>query len=139
MGQCFLSVAQRNIRGVNTPWLMWFYCGYIDEPTWCDHVGQLLVCVGEDNVRPSVARPVRCLTRRGRGADDLTAVSNWQGPVLDATAPVYVIPPANMITWWYPHTFDVRSTKKAGQFHVRGKTIKRMQSTDSAIFCRILT
>ena len=138
-GQCLLAVTQRPVEGVPTPWLLWFYCGFIDTPTWCDHVGQLLVCSGDPRVRPSVTRALKCHTRRSRRGGDLTVVRDWGGPVLDENSPVYVIPPANLLTWWYPHTFKVVPTRVRGVYVLPPKVQSSIERSDRDIFRRVLT
>ena len=111
VGQCFLSVAHCRLRGVHTPWLLWYYCGSVDSTTWSDHLMQLLVCVDDDaenKVRPSVARALQCFRSRSTGTNDLVPVMDWEGPRLDDSSPVYVIPEVNMLTWWYSETFKVK-------------------------------
>lgn len=134
-----ITVAQRNVRGVNTPWLLWHYCGFIDKDTWQDHVGQLLVCCGKRTVRPSVKRIFRVLNSRSRHGDDLSVVEGWDGTRLDEKAPVYVIPPMNLNTWWFPYTFEVSPARKKRRWGIPPGTIRKMQRADEDIFARILT
>ena len=118
---------------------MWYYCGFIDTPTWSDHVGQLLVCSGDSRCRPAISRTLRCYSVRSGGVQDLSVVREWDGAVLDSRAPVYVIPPVNMLTWWYAHTFSVSKTSARGEFVIARNRLRTIERADRDVFHRVLT